>query len=127
MIRKRLLYALQRCRFLFIKKRGRGWAVFAPMHIPPEYIKRDGKTVIAVIRHNGVTHLTISVDKGTGRVQTKGNLRKIARLTYPFTKRRYIELIRTEAAAMRGNETEYVARKGEDDDSQGHHDSRNSF
>lgn len=76
-----------------------GRTTFAPLRIVPEYINIDleKKQVTGVVKYNGDAYLTVIVDVQNNKTKIKGSLRRIAKLTKPFKKSNYIEMIKSEA------------------------------
>ena len=49
------------------------------------------------MKYNGEVYLTVIVDVQNNKTKTKGSLRRIAKLTKPFKKANYIEIIESKA------------------------------
>ncbi|WP_163101622.1 hypothetical protein [Peribacillus alkalitolerans] len=75
-----------------------GWTAFAPLTIEPEYkIDLERKQVTGVVKYNQKVYLTVIVDVNNNKTEVKGSLRGISKLTQPFKKSNYIEIIESEA------------------------------
>ncbi|WP_078410721.1 hypothetical protein [Priestia abyssalis] len=76
-----------------------GWTIFAPLKIQPEYtnIDLEKKQVTGVVKYNDKVYLSVIVDVQNNKTKVKGNLRGIIRITKPFKKSNYIEIIKSEA------------------------------
>jgi len=76
-----------------------GRTTFAPLKIEPEYINIDleKKQVTGVVKYNHHVYLTVSIDVQNNKTKVKGSLRGIKKLTKPFTRKHYIEMIKSEA------------------------------
>ncbi|MCZ8535324.1 hypothetical protein [Psychrobacillus psychrodurans] len=81
------------------KQNSGGWTTFAQLRIVPEYTNIDieKKQVTGVVKYNGEAYLTVIVDVQNNKTKTKGSLRRIAKITKPFKKGNYIEIIESEA------------------------------
>ncbi|MBT2728435.1 hypothetical protein J7E63_16020 [Bacillus sp. ISL-75] len=87
--------------FLFrigITPKKAGWTSFSPLKIVPEYtVDLEKGQVTGVVKHNGKVYLTVIVDIPNDKTEVKGSLRGIGKLTKPFKKQNYIEIIKNEA------------------------------
>lgn len=79
-----------------------GYTTFAPLNIVPEYMNIDleKKQVTGVVIYNGKVHLSVIVDVQNNTIKVKGSLRKIAKITKPFSKNHYIKMIKSEAVFL---------------------------
>lgn len=82
--------------------KNRGYTLFAPLKIPPEYthIDMDKKQVTGVVIYQSNVYLTVKVDVKYKKEKVKGSLRDIAHIIKPFTKKHYIDMIRSEAFSI---------------------------
>ncbi|MGP1908419.1 hypothetical protein ACTSEZ_09605 [Metabacillus sp. JX24] len=82
-----------------------GYTAFAPLRIAPEYttIDLENKQVTGVVKYDGTVYLTVTVDVRLNKTTVRGSLRNISHLTYPFKKRNYIDMIKSDAITFMGN------------------------
>jgi len=107
-----MLFKLKECLFKFrlrSKSNSIGWTAFAPLKVEPEYINIDleKKQVTGIVKYNHHVYLTVSVDVQNNKTKVKGSLRGITKLTKPFTKKHYIEMIKSEAEFLIENSTSH--------------------
>jgi hypothetical protein len=83
-----------------------GTTTFAPLKIKPQYTNIDLKNghVTGVVKHNNKVYLTVIVDVYNQKAKVKRNLRGISKITKPFKKSNYIEIIKNEAEYLIKNE-----------------------
>ncbi|UOE95197.1 hypothetical protein [Alkalihalobacillus sp. LMS39] len=93
-------------------KRKQGWTTFEPVPITPEYTNVDlhKKQVTGVVKYDGKVYLTVFVDVGNDKIEAKGSLHEIRKVTKSFTKENYIELIKNEASVLIENGIEEPKR-----------------
>jgi len=85
--------------------KNRGWTTFAPLKIIPTYkVEKSLGQVTGEVIHNNKLYLTVVINVHTGKITTKGSIRKIHKHTKPFKKRHYIELIKNEAINLINSE-----------------------
>ncbi|KAB2334389.1 hypothetical protein [Bacillus mesophilum] len=82
-----------------IKHKNVGWTTFAPLKIQPEYTNIDLEKgqVTGVVKYNNKIYLTVIVDVPNNKSMVRGSLRGIGKLTKPFKKKNYIEIIKDQA------------------------------
>ncbi|WP_461611145.1 hypothetical protein [Cytobacillus kochii] len=81
-----------------------GWTLFAPLKILPEYIvDTENGQVTGLVMYDEKVYLTVVVDVLNEKTSVKGSLRRIHKLTKPFKKHNYIEMIEEEAKYLLEN------------------------
>ncbi|MDP5277113.1 hypothetical protein [Chengkuizengella axinellae] len=85
-----------------------GTTTFAPLRIIPQYTNIDLKNrqVTGLVKYNNKVYLTVIVDVHNRKTKVKGNLRGITKITKPFKKSHYIEMIKNEAENLIKNKIE---------------------
>lgn len=84
--------------------RREGWTLFAPLKMLPEYIvDTENGQVTGLVMYDEKVYLTVVVDVLNEKTSVKGSLRRIHKLTKPFKKHNYIEMIEEEAKYLLEN------------------------
>ena len=104
MRRLKEIYRYMLFRLFGRKSRKVGWALFAPLKIFPEYIvDTENGQVTGLVMYDEKVYLTVVVDVLNEKTSVKGSLRRIHKLTKPFKKHNYIEMIEEEAKYLLEN------------------------